>query len=254
MKLIDAGKADLGIADGIDVASQIDQGRDAKAVMALVQRPLGGVIALAESGIASGKDLEGKTVGVTGVPSDDAILRTAVANGGGDMSKLEVVTIGFNGVQNLENGKVDGFIGFWPADGVQVEVDGFETTYLKFDENGGPPYPGLVIFSTQQRIAEDGAFLRAFVDATIRGYEDTLADPAQALGALLAAVPELGEEITGAQLDAYMTLFTADAPAYGAIDMDAIQALSDFLVANELIGAPIEPDRFGTNEFLPGAG
>ncbi|MCC6222715.1 MAG: ABC transporter substrate-binding protein [Thermoleophilia bacterium] len=254
LKLVDAGKADLGIADGIDVATQIDRGRDVKAVMALVQRPLGAVIALAGSGIASGRELEGTTVGVTGAPSDEAILRAVVTSGGGDTSKLTVVTIGFNGVQALESGSVDGFVGFWPADGVQVGVDGFEATYLAFDENGGPRYPGLVVFTTRQRIAADAAFLRAFVDATVRGYEDVLADPAGALADLLAAVPELDEELARAQLDAYLTLFLAGAPAYGAIDVDSIRALSDFLVANGLIGAPIEPGRFGTNALLPGAG
>ena len=46
LKLIDAGKADFGLADGIDVAGQIAQGRSAKGILALVQRPLGGLIAL----------------------------------------------------------------------------------------------------------------------------------------------------------------------------------------------------------------
>ncbi len=41
LRLIDAGKADIGIADGIDMAGQIDQGRGAKGVMAILQRPPG---------------------------------------------------------------------------------------------------------------------------------------------------------------------------------------------------------------------
>ena len=47
LKLIDAGRAQFGLADGSDVAALIDGGGDAQAVMALVQRPLGGLIALA---------------------------------------------------------------------------------------------------------------------------------------------------------------------------------------------------------------
>ena len=127
LKLIDAGKADFGIADGIDVAGQIDAGRSAKAIMALVQRPLGGVITLAAAGIGSPAELEGRTVGVTGVPSDDAILDTVVAADGGDPAAVNRVTIGFNGVQSLEAGKVDAFTGFIPADGVQADVDGYPT-------------------------------------------------------------------------------------------------------------------------------
>jgi len=71
LKLIDAGKADFGIADGIDVATQIADGRGAKGILALVQRPLGGLITLADSGYQSPADLDGKTVGVTGVPSEN---------------------------------------------------------------------------------------------------------------------------------------------------------------------------------------
>ena len=52
------------------------------------------------------------------------------------------MTIGFNGVQNLENGKVDAFTGFIPADGVQIEVDGFPTTSFPLDEYGGPAVSG----------------------------------------------------------------------------------------------------------------
>ena len=177
LKLIDAGKAEFGIADGLDVAGQIDAGRDAEAIMAIAQRPLGGVITLTESGFDSPKDLEGRRIGVTGVPSDDAILDAVVAADGGDPAAVERVTIGFNGVQSLEAGKVDGFTGFIPADGVQAEVDGYPTTSFAPDEYGGLDYPGLVVFSTQQQIADDPGLAAGFVAATVRGYEDVIADP-----------------------------------------------------------------------------
>jgi len=99
LKLIDAGKADFGIADGIDMASQIEEGREAKAIMAILQRPPGGLITLEEDGIATPADLAGKTVGVTGVPSDNAILDTIMADAGSNSDEADVVTIGFNGVQ-----------------------------------------------------------------------------------------------------------------------------------------------------------
>ena len=117
LKLIDAGKADFGIADGIDLATQIAAGRGAQGILAIAQRPLGGLITLTDSGIGSPAELEGRTVGVTGVPSDDAILDTIVAADGGDPAKVDTVTIGFNGVSNLENGNVDAITGFIPADG-----------------------------------------------------------------------------------------------------------------------------------------
>lgn len=251
LKLIDAGKADFGIADGIDVATQIDQGRGAKAIMAVVQRPLGGLISLKSEGLTDAAAFNGKTVGLTGVPSDTAILDTILENGGESTDSVKKVTIGFNGVQNLESKKINGFIGFYPADGVQVEQDGFPINVLAFDESGGPRYPGLVVFSTEKRITEDPALMNAFVDATVQGYDDTIADPAQSLDDLLAANKAMKRDITKAQLDAYLPLFLAGAKNYGVIDEANIEALSTFLVDKKLIKAPIAPSRFGTNEFVP---
>lgn len=251
LKLIDAGKADFGIADGIDVAGQIDAGADARGILALVQRPLGGLIALKASNITDPRQLEGKRVGVTGVPSDTAVLETIMEDAGGDPSKAEAITIGFNGVLNLESGKVDAFTGYWPADGVQVEVDGKPTTIFALDEYGGPSYPGLVVFSTTERIKANGPLMQAFVDATVRGYTDTIEDPERSLNDLLAENPALRRDLSEAQLDAYGPLFQGEAAAFGGFSTQDVEALSAFLVGNELIGKPVTPARFATSAFLP---
>lgn len=242
LKLIDAGKADIGLADAIDVAGQIGAGTDAQAIMPIVQRPLGGLIAADD--IADPRELEGKRVGVTGVPSDRAVLDTIVADAGGDPDAVDVVTIGFNGAQALAAGKLAAFTGYWPADATQLDVEGTTTRIFPLDEHGGPAYPGLVAFSTRRRIAEDASLLRAVATATARGYEDAVADPDAALDDLLAENPALQRDVTSAQLDAYGPLFQAGAPAYGVFSPAALRALSAFLVEEGLVDAPIAPDRF----------
>lgn len=254
LKLIDAGKADFGIADGIDVATQIADGRGAKGILALVQRPLGGLITLEESGFSSPADLDGKTVGVTGVPSDDAIMNTTISDAGGDPASVNKVTIGFNGVQNLESGKVDAFTGFIPADGVQIEVDGFPTTSFPLDEYGGPKYPGLVVFSTEDAISSESDLMQGFVSATIRGYDDVIADPQAGLDALLEENPAIPEKFASASLDAYMPLFSAGTDQFGSFNTDDLESLSTFMVDNDLASEPIAPDRYATNEFVEGSG
>jgi ABC-type nitrate/sulfonate/bicarbonate transport system substrate-binding protein len=251
LRLIDAGKADFGLADGADVADQIDLGRDAQALMAVVQRPLGGLIALQKEGLASPRDLEGRTVGLTGVPSDRAVLDTVVRDAGGDPAKVPTVTIGFNGVQDLENGKIAAFTGFWPADGVQVQTDGFPIAAFKLDDHGGPAYPGLVLFSTRRRIAADPPLVRAVVAAVVRGYRDTLADPARSLDDLLSQNPSLQRRLSQASLQAYLPLFRGDAPSYGALRSDRLRDLSAWMLRYRLIKKAISPTRYGTNAFLP---
>ena len=223
-------------------------------ILALVQRPLGGLIALNRSGFGSPADLEGRTVGITGVPSDDAVLDTMVADAGGDPATVRTVTIGFNGVQDLEAGKIDAFTGYVPSDGVQVEADGYPATSFDLDAYGGPRYPGLVAFSTVDKISSEPDLMQAFVSATIKGYEDVLADPQAGLDALLAENPAIPERFAKASLDAYLPLFEAGADRYGRFDAADLRSLSRFLIANHLIDEPIGPGRFATNEFVDGSG
>ena len=97
LALIDTGRIEFALADGIDVAEQAAQGHDAVAIMAIVQDPLGALIALRSEHLRSPAELAGRTVGITGVPSDSAVLATIVRAGGGDPARVHAVTIGFGG-------------------------------------------------------------------------------------------------------------------------------------------------------------
>ncbi len=249
LRLIEAGKADFGLADGIDIATQIDAGRGAQAIMAVTQRPSGGLITLAAEGIESPAGLEGKTVGVTGVPSDDAVYETIVADDGGDPESARVVTIGFNGIQALQAGRISAFTGYIPADATAIEAAGKKTKSFAFDEFGGPSYPGLVAFSTRARIAEDPGLMAGFVAATTEGYQDALADPGGAIDDLVAASPEVDPELARETFEAYEPLIGGPG-SLGSFDERHLAELSDFLVGEDLVGSPVPPDRFATDEFV----
>jgi NitT/TauT family transport system substrate-binding protein/putative hydroxymethylpyrimidine transport system substrate-binding protein len=252
LKLIDAGRAQFGLADGSDVASLIDHGGDAQAVMALVQRPLGGLIALASEHLRSPADLAGKSVGVTGVPSDLAVLDTELRHAGVDPSRVKVVTVGFNGAQALVAGRIAAFTGFIPDDGVALQVSGHPIAAFSLDGNGGPAYPGLVAFTTRKLIATNPQLVRDFLAATVHGYEDTLAQPRQSLNALEHANPTLPPKLTAASLRAYLPLFAAaHGETFGTIQAPNVKAMSSWMTGAGLTRAPIDPARYGTNAFLP---
>ncbi len=251
LALIDAGKIDFALADGIDVAQQIAEGHDAEAIMAIVQAPLGAPIALESEHLRSPADLVGKTVGITGVPSDLAALDTVVRDAGGNPKKVHIVTIDFNGVADLEAGRIAAFTGYWPDDGVTLAVSGHPVTDFKLNQWGGPDYPGLVAFTTRRLIRRDPRLVRAFVAATVHGYEDTLRDPARSLADLLKLNPAIERRLARASLAAYLPIFDAGGVRDGTLVPAKIAALSSWLVRNHLIAKPVNPGRFGTNEFLP---
>jgi putative hydroxymethylpyrimidine transport system substrate-binding protein len=254
LKLIDAGQAQFGLADGSDVADLIAQGGDAQAVMALGQRPFGGLIALASEHLSSPAELQGKTVGITGVPSDRAVLDTEVRDAGGDPAKVHVVTVGFNGPQALLAGRIAAFTGFIPDEGVQLGVSGHPIAAFPLYRYGGPSYPGLVAFTTRRLIASDPALARGFVAATVRGYQATLADPTLGLDELLRSNPTLPRGLTSASLNAYLPLFAGGGVAFGTLQTRNLEAMSTWMLDTGLISTPVPAARYGTNRFLEGRG
>jgi putative hydroxymethylpyrimidine transport system substrate-binding protein len=249
LRLIESGKADFGLADGIDIATQIDAGRDAKGIMAITQRPSGGLITLKDEGISDPAELDGKTVGVTGVPSDEAVFETIVKDADGDPASSKVVTIGFNGIQALQAGKISAFTGYIPADATAIDAAGQSTRSFAFDKYGGPSYPGLVAFSTQLHIAEEPGLMEGFVRATNRGYDSAIDDPETAVHDLVEAGNGIDRSLALDTFRAYEPLI-GPSEGLGHFNAGHLRDLSDFLVRESLIGEPIPPDRFATDEFI----
>ena len=246
LKLIDAGRAQFGLADGSDVAQLIDKGGDAQAAMAIVARPLGGLIALRSEHLRSPAGLAGRTVGVTGVPSDYAVLETELRHAGVDPKRVRAANVGFDGGQALLAGRIAAFTGFIPDDGVALSAGGHPIEAFALDRYGGPAYPGLVAFTTRRLLSSEPALVHAFVRATLHGYRDTLADPARSLDELLSANPSLPRQLTRASLAVYLPLFSRS----GTISAAAVRGMSAWMLGARLISAPVAPGRYGVSWAL----
>ncbi len=57
--------------------------------MPIVQRPLASVIARGDGPVQRPRDLDGNTVGVTGLPSDEAVVDSEVSADGGDPAAVD---------------------------------------------------------------------------------------------------------------------------------------------------------------------
>ena len=203
-KLLEAGRADFAILDVHDLGIARERGLDLVGVMPLVQRPLAAVIARTASGVKQPRELEGHTVGVTGLPSDEAVVDSEISADGGNPAGAERVTIGFNAIGSLAAGKVDAATGFWNAEGVALQQQGVPIRIFKVDEYGAPPYPELILTTTRKTLGHEPDLVSAMVGATRRGYEFTVGNPKRALADLLAEVPSLDQAGQKAQLQALL--------------------------------------------------
>ncbi len=203
-KLLEAGRTEFAILDVHDLGIARERGLDLVGVMPLVQRPLAAVIARGGSGVERPRELEGHAVGVTGLPSDEAVVDSEVSADGGNPARVKRVTIGFNAIASLAAGRVDAATGFWNAEGVALRQRGVPIRIFKVDQYGAPPYPELILTTTRTTLDRDPDLVRSVIEATKRGYEFTVENPVQGLNDLLAEVPSLDRADQKAQLQALL--------------------------------------------------
>jgi putative hydroxymethylpyrimidine transport system substrate-binding protein len=222
VKLLAAGRVELAILDIHDLALARERGQDLVGVMAIVQRPLAAI--LAEPEIRTPRDLEGKRVGVTGLPSDDAVARSIVAGAGGDPDRLRLTTIGFEAVRSLLTDRVAGATAFWNAEGVALRAKRPDIREFRVDDYGAPSYPELVLTVTRATLRRKPQLVGGVVKALVRGYDAVVADPQAGLTALLAGNDALKRAATKRELDAVLPAFKAGARSYGELDAKRLRA------------------------------
>jgi putative hydroxymethylpyrimidine transport system substrate-binding protein len=175
LKLVTNGRADLAVLDIHDLALARERGVDAVAVAALVQRPLGALIA--QPDIKRPRDLDGKRIGVSGLPSDPAFVRAILEHDGGDYGTVDEITIGFSAVQSLLARKVDAVPVFWNVEGVILRERGRRFSEFRVEDFGAPPYPEVVLVTTRATLDKRRGAIEKAVAAIGGGVDATLADP-----------------------------------------------------------------------------
>jgi putative hydroxymethylpyrimidine transport system substrate-binding protein len=187
------------VVDIHDLGLARQAGQDLVGIGALVQRPLAAVIA--REGIRRPRDLEGRRVGVTGLASDDAVLRAVVEADGGDFERVDRVTIGFSAVPSLIAGRVDAVVSFWNVEGVALRKRGVRTREFRVDEYGAPRYPELVLVTERETLRRDPERLDGLLDGLAEGTRSALADRGATVADLVEA-SGADEALVRAQLEA----------------------------------------------------
>ena len=221
LKLVASGRALLGLLDIHDLAIARAEGVDVVAVAALVQKPLAAL--LADPAVRRPRELAGRTVGVSGLPSDPAFVRAIVEHDGGDYERVEQVTIGFKAVSALLARRVDAVPAFWNAEGVALRERGRSIREFRVEDFGAPAYPEVVVIASREALRTRREDVRAAVAAIADGVAAVADDPGAAVREL-AAKASADESLVRAQLDAVLPLFRPAA----RLDRRVLERWADF--------------------------
>ena len=238
LKLLQSGTVDMAILDIHDLGLAREKGRDLVGVMAFVQSPLAAV--LAQPGIRTPRDLEGERAGVSGLPSDVAVLRSVVRGAGGDPDRVKQTTIGFEAVKALLAGRVAAATAFWNVEGVALKTQRPGMREFRVDDYGAPSYPELVLTVTRQTLEDKPQVVKAAIRALQRGYGDVQNDPESAVSTMTQREPDRDRAALSAQLDAVAPEFTAGADEFGRLRPSVLRAWAAWDLKFGILHKPLD--------------
>jgi putative hydroxymethylpyrimidine transport system substrate-binding protein len=206
---------------------------------------------IAQGKYTTPRALDGQLIGVTGDPSDLAVLRSVVAGGGGRPSSLRTITIGYNAVADLESGRVAAATAFWNDEGVTLNHSGRHFTIFRVENFGAPPYPELVVCATSSFLRGHAALARDLVHALVHGYETVLADPKAGAAALESQVTGLSPSEVSEQLAGELPAFTAPNGRVGALDPATLDAWATWEARFGIVKRRPDVRAMFTSAYLP---
>jgi NitT/TauT family transport system substrate-binding protein len=248
-----AGADTFGLADSSSVILTASKGADIKSVMSVLNSTGYSVVSLAETGIKTPKDLEGKRLAVTpGDPLGQLFLALAARNKL-DMSKITLVQVdpAAKVVSVLEK-RADGLLGGADDQYFLIKQRGIQPAALRYADYGAN-IVGMTIVTKTDLIKSNPDLVRRFVRATVKSWEEAKKNPGAAVDAALKVKPDLNRQSQLEQLMVDIELLDS-ANSKGRIGWGA-QADWDQTLALLKQYRELNTDKdwtaFHTNEFLP---
>ena len=215
-----------------------------------------GLFYLADSPIASPKDLGGMTLGVGPKQDAQAFLATLLGSEGLTKADVKVVDPGFAHVPMVLEKKVQASHGLVFGEGVVADEilvgDGkAPVKWLLYRDYGVPNFYYQLFVGNEDWVKRNAHATCRFLRATAKGTDEWLANP----DATLAAISEGNTAFTPKQ---HRGIYDATAghwkEADGAIfvqEESVWQQAQDWAMAQGLISVPSEPSTYFSNDYLP---
>lgn len=252
LKQVAAGRAPFAISYEPEVLIARSQGVPVVAVAALVTHPLNSVIVRSDRDISGPADLEGRTVGAAGVPSDRPLLDAVVRSDGGDPSQVRMRNVGFSLSPALASGRVDAVIGaYWNIEVVELERQGVDVEAFRLEEHGVPDYDELVVVTSDEVARDRPELVEAFLRGLRTGQDWAATDITGAAEHLVEANRDLDPEVVREQVRQTAELLSPPDEPTLTIDPQEWSAFAGWMRENDLLTEPVTVPDAVTDRFLP---
>lgn len=251
LKLAATGKVDMAISYLTETIVAKSENIPIVSVASLVQHSLDGIMYKAESGIKSPKDLEGKVVGYPSSSVSETMVETMIEHAGGDMSKVELVDVGWDLMPALSTDRVDAIAGAYVNhELVLLNREGYGVEIFDPSEYGVPDTYELIFVTGEETFAEREEDFMKFWKAVTKAYEDIQEDPTAGLQVLLDHENEsfpLEQEVELESLNILLPLMKNTDLPFGFQEEDMWSNTIDWLYERGIIKEKIDPKKLVKN-------
>jgi putative hydroxymethylpyrimidine transport system substrate-binding protein len=174
VKYVALGIDAIGIAQQPQVllATEEEGGAPLLAIGSVIKQNNAAMIWLPGSGIGDIADLKGKTIGIPGVPFQEAFLGEVLARAGLTLEDVEVKQTNYRSMAALLEGRVDAIFGVtWNVEGAALEARGAEPVIKRAQSLGIPGYEELVVIAPAKCVAKHPSVYRDFMAGLAKGPE-----------------------------------------------------------------------------------
>ena len=250
--LVAQQKGTFGISyqEDVTIALTAEDPLPIKAIATVIQHNTSGFVSLADSGITSPADFEGKTYAGWGGPGESAVLEACMKQAGADFSKLNIVVSDGSGFEAL--GKSCDLMWFFEGwDCINAAMHGCELNYMELRQlDERLDYYTPVIITSDAVIDSDPEMVKAFLRATAKGYADAIADPDAAAEVLSSHVPDYDPEMLKLSQEYLADKYMEDTDTWGMMKDEVWDNYTAFLQEYGVISEALPASDCYTNEFL----
>ena len=254
-QLVASKATQFGFCDGYVVGNGVAKGMGIKSVGSVYRRNPAAVVVLANSGITTPKDLEGKVIAMTAGSAQFQQWPAFVKGANIDGSKIQVVNIDPAGVgPALINGQVPAIGGFAQGYVPAIELRGKKEVRIFWFADYGVNVVSNGIITHQDLLKSDPGLVRAFVAPTIKGFLYGREHPDEAVSIIKKYLETIDPAITRREMElswkTWVTPNTKDKPLGWASDVDWAETVKVLKLYGGVTTA-LEASALYTNEFVP---
>ncbi|MDF0596285.1 ABC transporter substrate-binding protein [Psychromarinibacter halotolerans] len=219
-----------------------------------------GIATLADSPIATPKDLEGKTLGMVPTSAEAPFFPAFAAAAGIDTDKVDIVQVDSKVIERaLLDGQVDAITAIGSSSIPNIVAAGADLRFMLWSEYGVEQYAAQIC-TRRETYEANPDLCQKVVDATLQSFAYTLKNPEESINEFARIVPEVGLTANGlpsAKISQGIAQLVAIRPeaienALGYSDLEKIPGMMQGVLDLGTIENPVVPplEQLITNEFV----